>query len=88
MEVIAEKINTFIEFPIDFEGQKKVDRLVFFLVYLAIPISVIVGFVTQNIINLLFAFAATILVTLVVALPSWPHYKKNPVKWLQVKYDL
>lgn len=88
MEQIAEKVNKAIEFPIDFEGQKKVNRLTCSLVYLAIPISVFAGFVTQNIINLVIAFAATILVTLVVVLPAWPLYNQNPVNWLEVKYGL
>lgn len=87
MDALAAQVNALVEFPIDFEGQKKVDRIVFFAIYAAIPISVLAGAVTQNIVNLLVAFAACVIVTLVVVLPAWPQYKKNPVEWLQVKYN-
>jgi len=88
MENIADQINSLIEFPIDFAGQKKVDKYVKYSVYLAIPISVFAGLVTDNIVSALIAFAACILVTFVIVLPSWPAYNKNPSTWLQVKYDL
>lgn len=88
MEDIAAQINSLIEFPIDFEGQKKVDRIVKYAVYLAIPISVVAGFVTDNIVSAFIAFAAVIFVTLLIVLPPWPSYNQNPSTWLQVKYDL
>lgn len=88
MENIAEQINSLIEFPIDFEGQKKVDKFVKIGVYSAVPISVFAGFVTDNIANVIIAFVACILLTFVAVLPSWSAYKQNPVTWLQVKYDL
>lgn len=88
MENIADQINSLIEFPIDFEGQKKVDKIVKYSVYLAIPVSVVAGFITDNIVSALIAFAACILLTLVVVLPAWPSFNQNPSTWLKVKYDL
>lgn len=88
MENIAEQINSLIEYPIDFEGQKKVDHLAKYCVYLAIPVSVFAGLVTDNIANVVIAFAAVILVSFLIVVPAWPSYKQNPVQWLQVKYDL
>lgn len=88
MENIADQINSLIEFPIDFQGQKKVHKIVKYSVYLTIPISVLAGLVTDNIDNVVIAFAACIVVILVVVLPAWPSYNQNPSQWLQVKYDL
>lgn len=87
MDNIANQINSLIEFPIDFEGQKKVDRIVKLGVFLAVPISVLAGLVTDNITNVIIAFVACLVLTLVAVLPSWPAYNKNPLQWLQVKYD-
>lgn len=88
MDQLASQINALVEFPIDFEGQKKVDSLIFYTVHAAIPVSVAVGFLTQDLVKLLLAFAACILVTFALVLPAWPSYNQNPVLWLQVKYDL
>lgn len=88
MEQIAAQINELLEFPIDFEGQKKVDRIISLFVPVSAVVSVTVGFITQSLFSLLVTFALAVLVTSVLVLPAWPQYKKNPVQWLQVKYDL
>ena len=88
MESIGQTINAAIEFPIDFEGQKKADKYVSVYLYVSCLVSVLAGFLTQDIVNLLYAFAACTLVTAITVLPAWPCYKKNPTQWLQVKYDL
>lgn len=88
MEQIAAQINELLEFPIDFEGQKKVDRIVFFFVPAAAILSVLAGFITQNLLLLLVTFGLTVFVTLVLVLPPWAQYRQNPVQWLQVKYEL
>ena len=87
MEEIQSQIKQLIEFPIDFEGQKKVDQLIQLCLAASIPASVLAGALTKSIVNLLIAFAICIILTLVVVLPPWPQYKKNPVSWLEVKYD-
>lgn len=88
MDQIAAQINDLLEFPIDFEGQKKVDRIITLFVPVSAIVSVIAGFLTQSLFLLVVTFALTVLVTLVLVLPPWPQYKQNPVKWLQVKYEL
>lgn len=88
MDQIAAQINDLFEFPIDFEGQKKVDHIINLYVFVLALLSVLVGFVTQNLFLLLVTFASVLVVTLIIVLPAWPQYKKNPVQWLQVKYDL
>ncbi|KNE01214.2 hypothetical protein QG37_02104 [Candidozyma auris] len=88
MDQIAAQINDLFEFPIDFEGQKKVDHIINLYVFVSALLSVLVGFVTQNLFLLLVTFASVLVVTSIIVLPAWPQYKKNPVQWLQVKYDL
>lgn len=88
MESIGEIISTAIEFPIDFEGQKKAQHNLSVFLYVSIIASVLSGFLTQNIFNVLYIFVACIAAAAVVILPPWSAYRKNPVQWLQVKYDL
>lgn len=87
MENIGSQLSAYIEFPIDFEGQKKVDRLISYSVYSIGIISVLVGIITGNISYLLFTSAAGIAALLVAVLPPWSCYNQNPVLWLKVKYD-
>lgn len=88
MDQVAAQINDLLEFPIDFEGQKKADRIISFFVPTAAILSVLAGFVTQSLLLLLVTFGLTVFVTLVLVLPPWAQYRQNPVKWLQVKYEL
>lgn len=87
MENIGSQLSAYIEFPIDFEGQKKVDRLIPYLVYSVAFLSVLVGIFTGNIIYSLPAAVAGIAVVFLAVLPPWSRYNQNPVLWLKVKYD-
>lgn len=88
MEAIGEQISSALEFPIDFEGQKKAHHYVTLFLYVSVIASVLTGFFTQNIIISLYTFAASIVTIAIVVLPPWSVYNKNPVEWLQVKYEL
>ncbi|OBA23427.1 hypothetical protein METBIDRAFT_34727 [Metschnikowia bicuspidata var. bicuspidata NRRL YB-4993] len=88
MESIGKAISTAIEFPIDFEGQKKASQYTSLFLYVSVIASVSAGFLTQNILHILYVLATCIAVTALAILPAWPAYKKNPTQWLQVKYDL
>lgn len=78
-----------LEFPIDFAGQAKVNSIISkCLFFVVAPVSFLAGFVSGNLLYSVATFVASIAVVLVAVLPSWPAYNKNPVKWLEVKYDL
>lgn len=84
MDSIAEQL----EFPIDFKGQEKAESIVKIGNYLAIVTSFFLGLIAQDITVLVYSFLAISLIILLLVLPSWPIYKKNPVKWLKVQYEL
>lgn len=88
MEQLANTINSQIEFPIDFQGQQKADNLIKVLLISAIIFSVLAGFVTDNINSVVVTFGVCLAATFLLVLPPWPTYRKNPVTWLLVKYDL
>lgn len=87
MENIASQLSAYIEFPIDFEGQKKVDRLISYSVYSIGIIGVLVGVCTGNITYCFATCIAGIAALFVAVLPPWSCYNKDPVLWLKVKYD-
>ncbi|ODQ81375.1 hypothetical protein BABINDRAFT_33756 [Babjeviella inositovora NRRL Y-12698] len=74
-----------IEFPIDFVGQRKANRLTNLLLFSGAALSVLVGFVSQSFINTIYAFAGVFVLTLVAIVPAWPYFNKNPVVWLKPK---
>lgn len=88
MDSLSETLRSALEVPIDFEGQKKVNRAIHAYVYVSVIVSFLAGLLTQNIIYSIFAFVAVAAATALVVLPPWPAYRSNPVQWLQVKYDL
>lgn len=87
MDNLGSQLSAYIEFPIDFEGQKKVDCLIFYSVYGTGLLSVLVGASTGNLNILLLTFATCLVAILLAVLPPWPQYTRNPVQWLKVKYD-
>lgn len=86
MDAVTAQLASAVEFPIDFEGQKHVDRIVTYSVAAASILSVALGFLFSSVLVLAATFAAVLLSALVAVAPAWPHYKKNPVSWLDVKY--
>lgn len=88
MDSFASQFQALIEFPIDFEGQKRAHRIVSLFVYVSAAVSVLAGLLTQNIVNTLFAFIGCIVVTFLLVAPPWSTFRQHPVKWLDVKYAL
>lgn len=76
------------EFPIDFKGQEKADKLAIILVYSSVVIALLAGLLTQNLTILFGVYAGSLIVTLAIVVPPYPFYKQNPPQWLQVKYEL
>jgi signal peptidase complex subunit 1 len=83
MEALVDQL----EFPIDFKGQAKAERLSTILVYSGVVIALLAGLITQNLTILFYVFFSCLVATLAVVVPAYPFYKKNPPQWLKVKYD-
>lgn len=84
MDIISE----YLEFPIDFKGQQKAEDIVNYSVYLIILVSLVIGWIKQDLLYTVISFLAQFIVVLAIVLPNWPVYNKNPVNWIQVKYEL
>lgn len=72
-----------LEFSIDFKSQQFIDNFIHKFLYFSVPVSFIVGFVTQNLLYLIFTFVIFIIVVLLVSLPSYPKYNAHKVNWLK-----
>lgn len=83
-----EGIGAFLEFPVDFEGQARVEEVINKYNYLIIVTSVITGLVTQNLFSIVIVFGIEVIVLLAIVLPNWPIYRKKPVEWLKIQYEL
>lgn len=81
-------MSSFIEFPIDFEGQQLAEQAIFSISLISIPVSYLVGLLTGNLLYLFVTFAFFLVIALLVTLPNWPFYNKHPRSWLKIKYDL
>lgn len=81
---MMESIGAFLEFPVDFKGQARVEEIVNKYNYLIILTSVITGFISQNLFSIVIIFVIEVIVLLAIVLPNWPIYRKTPVQWLKV----
>ncbi|KAK3401200.1 microsomal signal peptidase 12 kDa subunit-domain-containing protein [Sordaria brevicollis] len=82
-EQLLDQIRDVAEGQIDFEGQKLVEVIVNVALALTGVVAFLVGYILQDIkLALQIGLAGTAL-TFVIAVPPWPFYNRNPVKWLQ-----
>lgn len=81
-------ISEYLEFLIDFKGQEKAEDIVHKSNYLIIPISLIIGWLTQDLFSTVISFLVQFAIVSLIVLPNWPLYNKNPVSWIQIKYEL
>lgn len=75
-----------LEFSIDFKGQEVAESYINYILYSSIPVSFLVGLISQELKYCVYSFGGFIILSLLVVLPNYPFYNKNPVNWLQVKY--
>ena len=66
---------------IDFDGQKLSLKLMYYCSLIGYTISLIVGFYTRNLTYTLYIGVATVIFTFVVTIPSWPYFRRNPMKF-------
>ncbi|OBZ81458.1 putative signal peptidase complex subunit 1 [Choanephora cucurbitarum] len=73
-----------IECTIDFEGQKKTDLLTHALLILTGVVSLIVGYSTESLQQLLVVFVAGFILTIIAVLPPWPMYNQHPQPFIAI----
>ena len=77
------QLEKFIEFPIDFKGQQLVERISYVLITFGFIISLFFGFALQDITYSFYAFIPLVLLSIIIVLPSYPAYNKNPTVFLK-----
>ncbi|KAK0621285.1 microsomal signal peptidase 12 kDa subunit-domain-containing protein [Bombardia bombarda] len=83
-EQILDQIRDVAEGQIDFEGQKLAELIANVALSVVGAIAFLVGYLLQDIkLAVLIGLGGTAL-TFLVAIPAWPFYNRNPVKWLPV----
>ncbi|PLW34552.1 hypothetical protein PCASD_12917 [Puccinia coronata f. sp. avenae] len=78
----VEKITAMFEGKIDFEGQRKADKLNNWILSLTTVVALIAGYVLQSMLLTFGIYGAGFLTALLVVVPPWPCYNKHPVSWL------
>lgn len=84
-EQLLDQLRDLFEGQIDFEGQKLAELLINVALSLVGAIAFIVGYVLQDIKLAIYIGLGGTAATFLLAVPPWPFYNKNPVKWLPVK---
>ncbi|KAK1835232.1 putative microsomal signal peptidase 12kda subunit [Podospora conica] len=83
-EQLLEQVRDVVDGQIDFEGQKLVEQINNVALTAVGVIAFLVGYLLQDIkLALWIALGGTALI-FVVAVPPWPIYNRNPVKWLPI----
>jgi len=82
MDDILEQVRDAVEAPIDFEGQRLATLLNYGLQSTFGVLSFFVGYFTQNVYYALYVTLIGLVATMLIIVPPWPIYNRNPVKWL------
>lgn len=76
-----------VEFPITIPNQAKVEHIINVSVATSIPICLLMGIISGNLLVLVATFIFQFILTLLLVLPNWLIYKQQPtLQWLQVKF--
>lgn len=84
---ILNKAKDFYEGQIDFHGQQLADLLITRLIILSSALAFLVGIVMQDMFLTTCIGLGGVALTVVVVLPPWPFFNKNPVNWLPSPRD-
>jgi signal peptidase complex subunit 1 len=69
-------------FPsMDLVGQKRAEFLAQVIIVIAAAVSAIFGYLVQDFHAMLYSFVAGVALALLVALPPWPAFARNPLRW-------
>ncbi|KAL1995318.1 hypothetical protein VTN49DRAFT_1505 [Thermomyces lanuginosus] len=82
MDDLLAPIQAALEGPIDFHGQRLANTLSTALLTVFGAIAFIVGYIQQDIHLTLWLGLAGTLITLLIVVPPYPFYNRNPEKWL------
>ncbi|KAL5604675.1 hypothetical protein BROUX41_001974 [Berkeleyomyces rouxiae] len=81
-EEFIDRIRDVFDGQIDFKGQPFAELIQNVAMSVFGILAFIYGYVYQDIRAALFIVLGGAIVTLLLVVPPWPMYKRNPVKWL------
>ncbi|KDQ25286.1 hypothetical protein PLEOSDRAFT_1106226 [Pleurotus ostreatus PC15] len=79
---MADYINELLEERIDFEGQKLVEKLMYYVLIASTIAAFITGFALQSLSLTFGTMGLSVAVLAVAIIPPWPAYRSHPIKWL------
>jgi signal peptidase complex subunit 1 len=66
----------------DYRGQKLCEYIYTILVILFGGVAWIIGYIKNDFVITFYGWAAGLALALVLCIPDWPMYNRNPVTWL------
>ncbi|CAM9615402.1 unnamed protein product, partial [Ectocarpus sp. 13 AM-2016] len=66
----------------DFKGQLLAENLYFYIVILLGAVGWVVGFVMGDFMYTLAGWGAGMALSMILVVPDWPMFNRNPTKWL------
>ncbi|KAG8850454.1 hypothetical protein FRB96_009699 [Tulasnella sp. 330] len=79
------QIQSLAEGKIDFEGQKKVEKSMHYVLSGVTALAFVVGFARQSLQDTFLIFGSLTTLLFLVMVPPWPFLNQHPVTWLPVK---
>ena len=75
-----------VEFPVTIHNQQQVEHIINYASIVNVIISLVVGIVTNSLRYLAYAFAAQVIILLLIVAPNFWFNVAPPIKWLNYKY--
>lgn len=69
----------------DFKGQQRAEKLATKMTIYTSVASFLIGWMRQDFSLMLWLFLAGVILTLVVTVPNWPMYNRDPIAWVPGK---
>lgn len=70
---------------IDYVGQEFAVRLMYLIILLGYTVSFILGLLTKDLTYTLVLGIGTVVFAFVATVPSWPYFRRNPLKFKKAK---
>mmetsp|Transcript_15843 Transcript_15843/g.23545 ORF Transcript_15843/g.23545 Transcript_15843/m.23545 type:complete len:94 (+) Transcript_15843:86-367(+) len=66
----------------DYKGQQLAENIYYILILLFGAVSWIIGYVMENFMYPVYGVGAATAISILICVPDWPIFNRNPVKWL------
>ncbi|EGP85031.1 unnamed protein product [Zymoseptoria tritici ST99CH_1A5] len=82
MDQLLEQARSIYEGEIDFEGQRLAEYLTYGLLSFVGALAFLVGFIKQDIYQIIYIGLGGTVLTFLAVVPPWPYFNKHPLAWL------